>query len=223
MWIMRFENGWQVHIKGHIRASFVPSAVLGSAMRQGDRNDLLLESLDFIAEDFQSLISTVSLPSVLREEEVPKDVVEKILLANGLSDRTAASVEGDGQSGSATIVKLEVEDTEATDGLQPESSDSFTIKTRSINIPESPINDYGITLRAMRCLEITESVCQLRELMDFTAGEAHKALLGPIGECKTVSTYARRSLTSNLDQCKRVYGHLYPSTKTTTGWPLKNS
>ncbi len=43
-------------------------------------------------------------------------------------------------------------------------------------LPDYPVNEYGISLRAMRCLEITESVCQLRDLIDLSMRDK----LGPV-------------------------------------------
>ncbi|OLL24688.1 Adhesion defective protein 1, partial [Neolecta irregularis DAH-3] len=43
--------------------------------------------------------------------------------------------------------------------------------SEEIRIPESLVNDFGITPKAMRCLEIVESLSYMRELMSFSASQ----------------------------------------------------
>lgn len=66
--------------------------------------------------------------------------------------------DGDDQAAATTQEKLPT--TKKEDGR-------FTIPVERWSMPENPVNEYGMTLRSMRCLEITESVCQLRGLMDY--------------------------------------------------------
>ena len=40
-----------------------------------------------------------------------------------------------------------------------------------IRLPESPVNDFGITLRTMRCLEVAESVSHMRELIEYSIAQ----------------------------------------------------
>ena len=48
---------------------------------------------------------------------------------------------------------------------------SARVALAPIRLPESPVNDFGITLRTMRCLEVAESVSHMRELIEYSIAQ----------------------------------------------------
>lgn len=163
MLVLRFETGWQVQMTGLLRAAFVPTVQPAStadgkvsASSTSLRTQLKLEGLDYIVNHHASFITRHAITNVDSSERIPLQLVRRI----------AAK----GEVGSEGNVKEEAspgENATTTGSADTEFSDYKMNVTRA-KIPECPVNEYGITLRAMRCLEITESVCQLRDLMDFT-------------------------------------------------------
>lgn len=115
---------------------------------------------------------------------------------NGGDKRDDGKREGDGgakDGGSeAEKGKKETSDKEkpnsgSTSGEEGKGAGAFSVKVDRLSVPDSPVNEYGITLRAMRCLEITESVCQLRDLMDFSMRDRASQQLGPIDALKRLA------------------------------------
>ncbi|PWN50276.1 hypothetical protein IE53DRAFT_369043 [Violaceomyces palustris] len=75
------------------------------------------------------------------------------------------------------------------------NASGHSIMVEKTFLPDYPVNEYGISLRAMRCLEITESVCQLRDLIDFSAREK----LGPIDSLRKFATQYRDMQSSRMN------------------------
>jgi hypothetical protein len=169
--INNFENGWQVQMNGLIRASLVPHTRVLPPATGASKNDLptlqthlRFECLEILITDHRSFIPSMSTFVKSQEERIPLNVVREILSAHGITDESdtkTAKPEGGNSTGDSG------------------TKNDFSIKVNQVCLPDSPVNEYGITLRAMRCLEITESVCQLRDLMDFSMKEKDRHL-GPL-------------------------------------------
>jgi hypothetical protein len=169
---------------------------------------LRLECLEFLVNHHRSFVPSTDIVMKTQEEKIPKNVIQGILVAHGHPIPDSQQGEGGGEKEEAKVAKTEDEEMEEAEESQNEKS-GFGVKVNSLCLPESPVNEYGITLRAMRCLEvsvgnkrrrplaryaylghfsywcvleqITESVCTLRDLMDYSMREKEKQL-GPIGE-----------------------------------------
>lgn len=108
-------------------------------------------------------------------------------------------VDGQKESDGTNKTKESVSD-DKKDGIavkrdreEREGAGAFSVKVDRLSVPDSPVNEYGITLRAMRCLEITESVCQLRDLMDFSMRDRGSSQLGPIDALKRLAMQYKES------------------------------
>ncbi|EPQ25781.1 uncharacterized protein PFL1_06648 [Pseudozyma flocculosa PF-1] len=102
----------------------------------------------------------------------------------------------------------------------------FTMAVEQHTLPEYPVNEYGICLRAMRCLEITESVCQLRDLIDVS----FKDKMGPIDTLRRFAAQYREAQQNRAQQngvqpngASAVGGHGQPGSPATgmAGQPLR--
>ena len=204
LYLFQYDNGWQVQMNGLLRAAFVPhTRIVASTSTSDDatsvQTHLRLESFEFLVNSQRSFLPSSANVVKSLEVPIPTSVINGILAAHGhrLPDSKAEEkVGGDGQ------------ETQIGEGSlgEKEGKRDFAIKVSQVVLPESPVNEYGITLRAMRCLEvrlecgmrsckpcslgptqITESVCQLRDLMDFTMKE-QEGQRGPIGECNVQET-----------------------------------
>ncbi|PWN40069.1 hypothetical protein IE81DRAFT_368579 [Ceraceosorus guamensis] len=211
-----FSSGWQIQQIGAFRAALVPAPRLvpvqaGSEGPHRYEVRLRLESFDYSCISHTSYLSHGMLSPVKMEQSIPKETIQAILAAHGISDSNAAGEmdskggmgvktskkpmrkqssaaskkeekdrgKAEGAGATAALVKEEDKDSNGTKNENRDDettsgapgNNSFFVSVEKLDLPESPVNEYGITLRAMRCLEITESVCHLRALMDFTQHE----------------------------------------------------
>ncbi|UZJ54078.1 hypothetical protein CBS101457_003398 [Exobasidium rhododendri] len=195
LYINHFENGWQVQMTGLLRVALVPhTRVLPSSSTFTKEDSPMLqthlrfECLEYLVSEHQSVLPCTAGTYKLQEERIPKNVIRDILVAHGHRMSNSKKEDGGGGGGGGGTTKnAEKEDNPM--GEEEEKSE-FSINVNHLCLPESPVNEYGITLRAMRCLEITESVCQLRDLMDFSMREKEK-LLGPIEGLRRLTSHYR--------------------------------
>lgn len=198
-----FESGWQVQMTGLLRACFVPWAVPHPGEPAKMDVQLRLESLDFTVHAHTGYIPRVAIQKSKVEHPLPNSLVANIL---STGDTNASSQNGSkraqSRGGAAGGRKDEADDAKRDEDGEPvvkieESSGSgdddaksqsgYTVSVERTFLPEFPVNEYGISLRAMRCLEITESVCQLRDLIDLSMRDK----LGPIDSLRKFATQYR--------------------------------
>lgn len=82
-----------------------------------------------------------------------------------------------------------------------------------IKLPESPVNEYGITQKVMRCLEIAESVVSMRDLMSWSINQSQ----GPLESLRKYTEVIRNMPQPGTAQQQRpgpgmMLGPLPPST-----------
>lgn len=200
-----FDSGWQVQMTGLLRACFVPWA----SPQPGDPAkmdvQLRLESLDFTVHTHTGYIPRVAIQKSKVEHPLPNSLVANILSTGDTNTsgqngaKTAQSRAGPGGVGGRkdeaddakrdengeTVVKIEEGSGSGDD--EAKSQSGYTVSVERTFLPEYPVNEYGISLRAMRCLEITESVCQLRDLIDLSMRDK----LGPIDSLRKFATQYR--------------------------------
>ncbi|CAO1615666.1 unnamed protein product [Sympodiomycopsis kandeliae] len=179
---VEYDNGWIVVHSGLLRAALTPFA-----------GQLKFQFVDFLVTDHESY--------------VPKKKMRRGIADQPLSDDLVAAIRGGAKSSGGADVSTDRKDKKEKDKKEDSSANSsatsssftgtgedkssikredgrYTVPVERWSMPENPVNEYGMTLRAMRCLEITESVCQLRGLMDFAAsnGLAPKDALRKLAE-----------------------------------------
>ncbi len=174
-----YKSGWQVQMIGVLRASMVPHSRLVIRELPGRKPKLVMETqlrfecLDYVVQTHTSFIPRFAIQSVKVEQRIPQHAVESILLAAARQGGIKQEPNGDEHVPQRTSHRIPVE---------------------KLQLPECPVNEYGVTLRAMRCLEVSrslsfpshdfrltrischlqicESVCGLRDLMDFSLQES---------------------------------------------------
>lgn len=143
-----FDNGWQVQMSGLVRAAFAPHtrlrpSILGANDPPTLQTHLRLECLEILIISHRSYIPSTITYMQVREEQIPQRIVKNILSTNGQTEASNERAKG-------TNTKEE-ENSNTTD----EEKSSFSIPINRLCLPDSPVNEYGITLRAMRCLEVS--------------------------------------------------------------------
>lgn len=154
--INNFDNGWQVQMSGLIRAAFVPHTRLRPSITGLNdtptlQTHLRLECLEILIQSHRSYIPSTINYLQIKEEAIPQRVVKNILSTSGQIDKEISERE---------------KGTKAEEGEEEEKSE-FSIPVNRICLPDSPVNEYGITLRAMRCLEVS-SVMFASDEAEFT-------------------------------------------------------
>lgn len=199
--VSSFDNGWQVQMSGLLRASFVPWAVPQPGEPGKMDVQLRLESLDFTVHSHTGYIPRVAIQKSKVDHPIPSSLVANIL-NTGDNANTALSGNKKGQNrgtgarkdeaddskrdeNGATLIKIEEGSGSGDDDVK--SPSGYCVSVEKTFLPDYPVNEYGISLRAMRCLEITESVCQLRDLIDLSMRDK----LGPIDSLRKFATQYR--------------------------------
>lgn len=126
---IEYETGWTVVQKGIIRAAFMP---IGGVLK--------LQFLDFVIQDHYSLVPRSKIQRGVVEQPLSEDVVSKIrgVPAGRKKDSKKGGDGGDDESKPSE-----------------EERNRFTQPVERWSMPENPVNEYGMTLRAMRCLEVS--------------------------------------------------------------------
>lgn len=157
LFINNFENGWQVQMNGLVRAAFVPHTRVLPPASDASKDDLPVlqthlrfECLEILITNHQSFVP--STPNLVKsqEEQIPWSVVRDILAAHGNSSHGLIGLPDETNEKDSKLTK-----TEEGSKDEVESKSNFTMKVNQVSIPDSPVNEYGITLRAMRCLEVS--------------------------------------------------------------------
>ncbi|GAC95075.1 hypothetical protein PHSY_002650 [Pseudozyma hubeiensis SY62] len=199
--ISSFDSGWQVHMTGLLRACFVPWAVPQPHEPGKLDVQLRLESLDFTVHAHTGYIPRPAIQKSKVDHPLPNSLVANILSAGETNSTAQNGAKKAGARGGAArkddaddtkrdengdpIVKTEDGSGSADDDAKSQSA--YTVSVERTFLPDYPVNEYGISLRAMRCLEITESVCQLRDLIDLSMRDK----LGPIDSLRKFATQYR--------------------------------
>lgn len=201
MFVSSFDNGWQVQMVGLMRAAFVPYArPITTPAPDGSSSpttrldlQLRLESLDFTVHAHTGYIPRVAIQKTKVEHPIPSSLVSSIQGdGSGKKNGRKGSNNGEGDSTHATEDETHENGDPAVkteDGAAGDDKSGFTVAVEKTFLPDYPVNEYGISLRAMRCLEITESVCQLRDLIDVSARDK----LGPIDSLRKFATQYREA------------------------------
>jgi hypothetical protein len=152
--INSFENGWQVQMTGLVRAAFVPHTRVLPPSQSASKEDLPMlqthlrfECLEILITNHRSFVASTSNFVKSSEERIPTSIVRDILTAHGVTDSRYLD-EGE----DAKAAKTEG----GNSNNEGKSKNDFTIKVNKMCLPDSPVNEYGITLRAMRCLEVSD-------------------------------------------------------------------
>ena len=194
-----FDSGWQVQMTGLLRACFVPWAAAQPGEPAKMDVQLRLESLDFTVHAHSGYIPRVAIQKSKVDHPLPNSLVANIL---STADSTASSQDGTKKAQARgarkdeaddakrdengdTVIKTEEGCGSGDDDVNIQSG--YTVSVEKTYLPDYPVNEYGISLRAMRCLEITESVCQLRDLIDLSMRDK----LGPIDSLRKFATQYR--------------------------------
>lgn len=144
--LLRYESGWQVHMEGILRAAFVPRYTAFTLL--GTQSCLVLESLDFVVNHQKTFIDQDMLRTEVHREMIPQDVVRSILMSKGV----AISDEADSKD---EVPRASTEQNDSTNSASSGTKlTGFNMQVKKTVVPECPLNEYGITLRAMRCLEV---------------------------------------------------------------------
>lgn len=205
MFVSSFDNGWQVQMVGLMRAAFVPYArpVADAGSSSSVRLDLQLrlESLDFTVHAHTGYIPRVAIQKTKVEHPIPTGLVSTIQSGNHDAKRNGRKVskkdtkdDADSTNSSTHATDDETHDdsnVKLEDGVanDDKKSSGFSMAVEKTFLPDYPVNEYGVSLRAMRCLEITESVCQLRDLIDVSARDK----LGPIDSLRKFAAQYREA------------------------------
>jgi hypothetical protein len=152
--VHEFRDGWQVHHMGAARACFVSHTRVvypepGNAGAPRLDTALRLESMSLVHHSHATFMPTSLLRKTRVQEKVPADVVAAILAAHGVTDAAAAQ-----KKAAEKKKRSEKEKDGEAEGEKEEEGFSFAIERPEV--PELPVedNEYGITLRTMRCLEV---------------------------------------------------------------------
>ncbi|KAN0062431.1 hypothetical protein ACQY0O_005318 [Thecaphora frezii] len=135
-----------------------------------------------------------------RKEADDKEAKDRGKESEGKADGNSGNGNGGGVGKDdardpTTEVKSE-EDRSLSDDDKKGGNSSYTMPVERTLLPEYPVNEYGISLRAMRCLEITESVCQLRDLIDVSSKEK----MGPIDTLRKFAAQYREAQQNRAQQ-----------------------
>lgn len=180
---IEYESGWTVVQRGVMRAGFT---TIGGMLK--------LQWLDFIIKDWSSLVPRAKIQRGVVEQVVSEEVVAKIRgdIKNGTKSKDDKK----------TSKEAGAEDEKPSSSSREDDRDRerprITHPVERWSMPENPVNEYGMTLRAMRCLEITESVCQLRDLMDYAAQNT----LGPMQALQRLAGELRASRPDKQEDSK---------------------
>lgn len=170
--IMHLDNGWQVQMSGVLRAAFVcspgPDVSMHGGKEDGGEGDdslacegglrLRLELFDFIANHHSSFVGHASLSASMKEEKIPVNIVRGILVAHGMSTASANSADTTSQAvkneQQGKKKKRESNDDQDSSSPSDENGSRFSFQVSKVVVPKCPVNEYGLTLHAMRCLEV---------------------------------------------------------------------
>lgn len=155
-----FDSGWLVVHNGILRAALTPVA-----------GKLKFQFLDFVTSNHESFVPRARIVRGVVEQPMSEETIARIRGNRGRAK------ENDDKSGE-----------DEKPGTR-ERDEKITVPTERWSMPDNPVNEYGLSLRVMRCLEITESVCQLRDLMDY----ADQHSLGPMKALRTLASEFRAS------------------------------
>nr|CDI56753.1 conserved hypothetical protein [Melanopsichium pennsylvanicum 4] len=198
--VSSFDSGWQVQMTGLLRASLVPWAVAQPGEPGKMDVQLRLESLDFTVHAHTGYIPRIAIQKSKVEHPLPNSLITNIRSTSDTNPNQNGNKKGQARGVSArkdegndakrdengdTVVKTEDSSSSRDDDLKSQSG--YTVSVEKTFLPDYPVNEYGISLRAMRCLEITESVCQLRDLIDLSTRDK----LGPIDSLRKFATQFR--------------------------------
>ena len=196
-----FDSGWQVQMTGLLRASFVPWVAAQPSDPAKMDVQLRLESLDFTVHAHTGFIPRVAIQKSKVDHPLPISLVANILStgdnSSGSSGQSASrKVRGgaarkdeadDAKRDENGNVAVKTEEGSGSGDDDVKSQSGYSVSVEKTFLPDYPVNEYGISLRAMRCLEITESVCQLRDLIDLSMRDK----LGPIDSLRKFATQYR--------------------------------
>lgn len=161
-----YENGWSVLHTGTLRAGLttVPSSsttMLGSSSGSGGV-DLKFQFIDFHIREHESLVSKNRIQRGGVEQVIPEELVNKIRGKTSgnkaetkkeqrdREKREASNAAGGGGGGG---------DQDDKSGIVKNGSctdeEKYTLPIERLTLPDNPINEYGMTLRSMRCLEVS--------------------------------------------------------------------
>ncbi|CBQ71476.1 conserved hypothetical protein [Sporisorium reilianum SRZ2] len=199
-----FDSGWQVQMTGLLRACFVPWALPQPGEPAKMDVQLRLESLDFTVHAHTGYIPRVAIQKSKVDHPLPNSLVANILSTADTNNASSqnGTKKAQPRGGAAAARKDEADDAKRDENGDPvvkieegsgsgdddaKSQSGYTVSVERTFLPEYPVNEYGISLRAMRCLEITESVCQLRDLIDLSMRDK----LGPIDSLRKFATQYR--------------------------------
>lgn len=164
---VEYDNGWIVVQSGLLRAGLTPYA-----------GQLKFQFVDFLVTDHESYVAKSKMRRGIAEQTLSEDLVAEIRGLPKSGRRDGKKDKRDKEEGPTASRPSGEESSTAEEkpnvGKREEAR--FTVPVERWSMPENPVNEYGMTLRAMRCLEITESVCQLRGLMDYASTHS----LGPM-------------------------------------------
>ncbi|CAO1622665.1 unnamed protein product [Jaminaea pallidilutea] len=155
-----FDSGWLVVHTGILRAALTPVA-----------GKLKFQFLDFVTSNHESFVPRARIVRGVVEQPMSEETIARIRGNRGRAK------ENDNKSGE-----------DEKPGTR-ERDEKITVPTERWSMPDNPVNEYGLSLRVMRCLEITESVCQLRDLMDY----ADQHSLGPMQALRKLASEFRAS------------------------------
>lgn len=181
---VEYDNGWIVVHSGLLRAGLTPFA-----------GQLKFQFVDFLESDHESYVARAKMRRGIAEQPLSDDLIAEIRgqpkpPKPPKRDGKVPKKEGGGSGGGGDESSTTTEDKPSTfPSTKREDGTRFTMPVERWSMPEDPVNEYGMTLRAMRCLEITESVCQLRGLMDYAAAQA----LGPMDALQKLAEEFRAS------------------------------
>lgn len=149
---LEYETGWMVVHSGLLRAALTPDpAAAGSSLSGAG---LKFQFVDFHITDQESFVPKARISRSITEQPIPDDVVAKI--RGSTSDAFKKDVkrekrEREENQRGMPPGKLD----DDTDQQDPDGR--FVVPVDRMTLPEAPVNEYGITLRAMRCLEVSST------------------------------------------------------------------
>lgn len=149
---LEYETGWMVVHSGLLRAALTPDPAAAGSSAGGA--GLKFQFVDFHITDQESFVPKARISRSIVEQPIPEDVI--------------ANIRGSAADAHKRDVKREKREREENQrGVPPGKGDEdndqqdpdsrFVVPVDRMTLPEAPVNEYGITLRAMRCLEVSST------------------------------------------------------------------
>lgn len=131
---IEYENGWMVVQTGVLRAALTPF-----------KGTLKFQFADFIMTNHESFVPRARIARGVSEHPLSDELVQRIRdsKSSGSDSRNEPRKDAESKEDKVNVKS------------RSEKEERWTVPTERWSMPDNPVNEYGMTLRAMRCLEVS--------------------------------------------------------------------